>query len=153
MEEAEDAAAAAAAGGSMGTGPEILEDVEISPGQEEEEEFDDEEPTSEELEEVEEQLSDSIDARSGRQIERKARRVRATGKAATNVASFKFGSTGRKKRVRTQELDYADPLRYLRSATRTARLLTASEEVKLSDGIQVRLNVSDVALVLRTKVL
>ncbi|WJX42543.1 hypothetical protein P8452_29764 [Trifolium repens] len=138
MEEAEDAAAAAAAaaGGSMGTGPEILEDVEISPGQEEEEEFDDEEPTSEELEEVEEQLSDSIDARSGRQIERKARRVRATGKAATNVASFKFGSTGRKKRARTQELDYADPLRYLRSATRTARLLTASEEVKLSDGIQ-----------------
>jgi hypothetical protein len=138
MEEAEDAAAAAAAGGSMGTGPEILEDVEISPGQEEEEEFDDEEPTSEELEEVEEQLSDSIDARSGRQIERKARRVRATGKSATNVASFKFGSTGRKKRARTQELDYADPLRYLRSATRTARLLTASEEVKLSEGIQVR---------------
>ncbi|MCI15927.1 RNA polymerase sigma factor sigB-like, partial [Trifolium medium] len=74
---------------------------------------------------------DSIDARSGRQTERKARRVRAAGKAATNVVSFKFGSTGRKKRVRTQEVDYSDPLRYLRSTTRATRLLTASEEVKL----------------------
>ncbi|CAJ2642587.1 unnamed protein product [Trifolium pratense] len=136
MEAAEAAAAAAAGGGSTGIGPEIIQEVEISPIQEEEEEFDDEEPTSEELEDAQEQFSDSIDARSGRQTERKARRVRAAGKAATNVVSFKFGSTGRKKRVRTQEVHYSDPLRSLRSTTRATRLLTASEEVKLSEGIQ-----------------
>ncbi|GAU33669.1 hypothetical protein TSUD_310770 [Trifolium subterraneum] len=129
-----EAAEAAAAAGSMATGSEIIQEVEIIPAQEEE--FDDEEPTIEELEDAEEQLSDSIDVRSGRQTERKARRVRAAGKAATNVVSFKFGSTGRKKRVRTQEVASSDPLRYLRSATRATRLLTASEEVKLSGGIQ-----------------
>ncbi|XP_058785734.1 RNA polymerase sigma factor sigB [Vicia villosa] len=118
--EAQDAVAE----GSVVTGPETTE------------EFDQEEPTIEELEDVEEELSNSIDARSGRLTERKARRVRASGKAATNIVSFKSGSTSRKKRVRTQEIDYSDPLRYLRSTTKSTKLLTSSEEVKLSAGIQ-----------------
>lgn len=125
---------AVAGGGSVSNGAEILEDVDISPNQEE---LDEEEPTCEELENSEEQLSDSIDARSGRQTERKARRVRASGKAATNIVSFKSGSTSRKRRVRTQEVDYSDPLRYLRTTTRTTRLLTPAEEIKYSEGIQV----------------
>ncbi|XP_004500709.1 RNA polymerase sigma factor sigB [Cicer arietinum] len=124
---------AVAGGGSVSNGAEILEDVDISPNQEE---LDEEEPTCEELENSEEQLSDSIDARSGRQTERKARRVRASGKAATNIVSFKSGSTSRKRRVRTQEVDYSDPLRYLRTTTRTTRLLTPAEEIKYSEGIQ-----------------
>lgn len=122
------------AGGSIGTGAEIIEDVDVSPNQEE---FDDEEPTFEELELEEEQLSNSIDARSGRQTERKAKRVRAAGKATANIVSFKSGSSTRKKRVRAQEVDYSDPLRYLRTTTRTTRLLTPAEEIKLSEGIQV----------------
>jgi len=132
MEAAEDAAAVSIA---TGPGPDIMD---IIPNLEED--FnDDQEPTSEELEDVEEQLFDtSIDARSGRQTERKAKRVRASGKAATNIVSFKSGSTGRKKRVRTQEVDYSDPLRYLRTTTRTTRLLTPSEEIKFSEGIQVK---------------
>ncbi|KAI5402239.1 RNA polymerase sigma factor sigB [Lathyrus oleraceus] len=119
---------------AVAEGPQIMEDVDTSSTQEEE--LEDEEPTSEELEVAEEELSDSIDARSGRQTERKARRVRACGKAATNIVSFKSGSISRKKRVRTQEIDYSDPLRYLRNTTRSTKLLTISEEVKLSAGIQ-----------------
>jgi len=138
MEATEDAASAAVSSIATGPGPDIMEHLHISPNQEEDFNYDDE-PTSEELEDVEEQLFDtSIDARSGRQTERKARRVRASGKAATNIVSFKSGSTTRKKRVRTQEVDYSDPLRYLRSTTRTTRLLTPSEEVKFSEGIQVK---------------
>lgn len=128
--EAEDVVA----GGSMGTGAEIMEDADINPGQEE---FDDEELTCDELEHVEELLSDSIAARSSRQTERKARRVRAAEKATTNIVAFKSGSTGRKKRVPKQEVDYSDPLRYLRTTTRATKLLTPAEEIKLSEGIQV----------------
>ncbi|KAK7277427.1 hypothetical protein RIF29_18579 [Crotalaria pallida] len=96
-----------------------------------------EEPTHDELERLQQQLSDSIAVRSTRQTERKARRVRATEKAATNMVSFKLGSTGsRKKRVPTQEVDYSDPLRYLRATTSASRLLTATEEIELSQGIQ-----------------
>ncbi|KAK7290725.1 hypothetical protein RIF29_05344 [Crotalaria pallida] len=96
-----------------------------------------EEPTHDELERLQQQLSDSIAVRSTRQTERKARRVRATEKAATNMVSFKPGSTGsRKKRVPTQEVDYSDPLRYLRATTSASRLLTATEEIELSQGIQ-----------------
>lgn len=127
MEAAEDAVSIA----TGPAGPDIMEHLHISPNQEDD--FND----VEELEDVEEQLFDtSIDARSGRQTERKARRVRASGKAATNIVSFKSGSTTRKKRVRTQEVDYSDPLRYLRTTTRTTRLLTPSEEIKFSEGIQ-----------------
>ncbi|XP_061372463.1 RNA polymerase sigma factor sigB isoform X2 [Gastrolobium bilobum] len=126
--EAEDVA-----GGSMGTGSEITEDVGISPG---EEESDHVEPTNEELERLQEQLSNSIAVRSRRQTERKDKRVRAAEKAATNIVSFKYGSTSRKKRVPMQEVDYSDPLRQLRTTTNTTRLLTPTEEIELSEGIQ-----------------
>ncbi|XP_057436658.1 RNA polymerase sigma factor sigB [Lotus japonicus] len=127
--EAEDVVA----GGSMGAGAEVMEAVDISPS---EEEFDDAEPTLEELEREQEELSNSITARSSRQTERKAKRVRATEKATTNIVSFKSGSTSRKKRVPVQEVDYSDPLRYLRTTTRATRLLTPTEEIELSEGIQ-----------------
>ncbi|CAI9769670.1 unnamed protein product [Fraxinus pennsylvanica] len=93
------------------------------------------EPSHEELELLEAQLSRSIAVRSNRQTERKARRARAAEKAAANVVSVKSGSTSRKKRV-LQDIDYSDPLRYLRGTTSSSRLLTAAEEQKLSVGIQ-----------------
>lgn len=100
-------------------------------------ESDEMEPTVEELELLQVQLSESIAVRSERQTERKARRSRAAEKAAASVVSIKSGSTGRKKRASVQEVDYSDPLRYLRGTTSTSRLLTANEELELSEGIQV----------------
>ncbi|OIV97532.1 hypothetical protein TanjilG_12289 [Lupinus angustifolius] len=118
--------------GVVSAGAEIMEHVynDIK------EESDDAEPTYEELERLHQQLSDSIAVRSTRQTERKAKRVRAAEKSATPMVSFKSGSTSRKKRVPTQEVDYSDPLRYLRATTSTSRLLTPSEEIELSEGIQ-----------------
>ncbi|GAU33668.1 hypothetical protein TSUD_310750 [Trifolium subterraneum] len=55
---------------------------------------------------------------------------RPAGKAATNVLSFKFGSTGK------VDVDSSDPQCYLRSTTTATMLLTPSEQVKLSEGIQ-----------------
>ncbi|KAK7310554.1 hypothetical protein RJT34_08128 [Clitoria ternatea] len=120
------------AGGSLGAGANIMEDINLSPS---EGESDDVEPSHEELERLQEQLSNSIAVRSRRQPERKARRVRAAEKATTNIVSFKSG-TSRRKRVHTQEVDHSDPLRYLRTTTSTSRLLTPTEEIKLSEGIQ-----------------
>ncbi|KAG8391359.1 hypothetical protein BUALT_Bualt01G0179600 [Buddleja alternifolia] len=100
---------------------------------------DDVEPSAEELQFLEEQLSNSIAVRSNRQTERKARRSRAAEKAAANIVSVKSGSSSRKKRSSVQDVDYNDPLRYLRGTTSTSRLLTASEEHMLSGGIQVLL--------------
>lgn len=100
-------------------------------------ESDELEPTNEELERLEEQLSRSIAVRSRRQTERKAKRTRAAEKAAANVVSVKSGSTNRKRRGALQDVDYSDPLRYLRGTTSTSRLLTANEELELSEGIQV----------------
>ncbi|KAI3444908.1 hypothetical protein Pfo_001573 [Paulownia fortunei] len=97
------------------------------------------EPSAEELEFLEAQLSKSIAVRSKRQTERKARRTRAAEKAAANIVSVKSGSSSRKKRSAIQDVDYSDPLRYLRGTTSTSRLLTASEEQVLSEGIQVLL--------------
>ncbi|KAF5946556.1 hypothetical protein HYC85_016784 [Camellia sinensis] len=99
-------------------------------------EADDLEPMHEELELLEEQISNSIAVRSSRQTERKARRTKAAEKAAANVVSVKSGSTSRKKRASLQDIDYSDPLRYLRGTTSTSRLLTATEEHELSGGIQ-----------------
>ncbi|XP_021283422.1 RNA polymerase sigma factor sigB [Herrania umbratica] len=99
-------------------------------------ESDELEPTNEELELLEEQLSRSIIVRSRRQTERKAKRTRAAEKAAVNVVSVKSGSTNRKKRGALQDVDYSDPLHYLRVTTSTSRLLTANEELELSEGIQ-----------------
>ncbi|KAL1535883.1 RNA polymerase sigma factor sigB-like [Salvia divinorum] len=100
---------------------------------------DDVEPSAEELEFLESQLSNSITVRSKRQTERKARRSRAAEKAAANIVSVKSGSSSRKKRSSVQEVDYSDPLRYLRGTTSSSRLLTASEEQMLSEGIQALL--------------
>lgn len=121
------------AGESMGAGAEMMEGVDLSPSEGES----DVEPSHEELERLQEQLSNCIAVRSRRQPERKAKRVRAAEKASTTVASFKPGSSSRKKRVSTQDVDYSDPLRYLRTTTSTSRLLTSTEEIKLSEGIQV----------------
>lgn len=101
-------------------------------------EADDVEPTHEELELLQAQLSNGIPVRSWRQTERKARRTRAAEKAAATVVSVKSGSTIRKKRASLQDVDHSDPLRYLRATTSTSRLLTATEEIELSEGIQVR---------------
>ncbi|KDP39610.1 hypothetical protein JCGZ_02630 [Jatropha curcas] len=94
------------------------------------------EPTHEELELLQKQLSEGIAVRSRRQTERKERRTRAAEKAAANVMSWKSGSTSKKKRGPLQEVDYSDPLRYLRGTTSTSKLLTATEELELSEGIQ-----------------
>lgn len=100
------------------------------------EESDDVEPTHEELALLDSQLSESIAVRSNRQTERKHKRSRAAERAAASVVSVKSGSTSRKKRTSSQDIDYSDPLRYLRGTTGSSRLLTASEEHKLSAGIQ-----------------
>lgn len=100
------------------------------------EELDDSGPTDEELALLQEQLIKSIAVRSKRQTERKFRRARAAEKAAASVVSVKSGSSSRKKRTSLQDVDYSDPLRYLRGTTSTTRLLTAAEELELSDGIQ-----------------
>ncbi|XP_074350897.1 RNA polymerase sigma factor sigB-like [Apium graveolens] len=94
------------------------------------------EPTVEELQLLQEELSKSIAVRSCRQPERKARRARAAEKASATVVSVKSGSTSKKKRG-SQEIDHSDPLRYLRQTTSSSRLLTAAEEQELSEGIQV----------------
>lgn len=93
-------------------------------------------PTTEELELLQDELS-TIAVRSRRQTERRAKRTRAAEKIATSVVSVKSGSSSRKKRNSVQEVDYSDPLRYLRATTSNSRLLTATEELELSEGIQV----------------
>ncbi|XP_050225478.1 RNA polymerase sigma factor sigB isoform X2 [Mercurialis annua] len=99
-------------------------------------ESDDLEPIPEELELLEEQLSEGIVVRSRRQTERKARRACAAEKASTSVLSMKSGFTAKKKRASTQEVDHSDPLRYLRATTASSKLLTGTEELELSAGIQ-----------------
>ncbi|XP_031276175.1 RNA polymerase sigma factor sigB [Pistacia vera] len=99
-------------------------------------ESDDMEPSNEELKLLEEQLSQSIAVRSMRQTERKAKRTRSAEKAASNIVSVRSGTTSRKKRASLQEVDYSDPLRYLRATTSSSKLLTANEELELSEGIQ-----------------
>ncbi|KAK4270031.1 hypothetical protein QN277_023119 [Acacia crassicarpa] len=120
-------------GGSLGTEAETMRNGSINNN---EEESDDVEPTNEELESLEEQLFGNIAVRSKRQTERKARRARAAERASTNILSFKSSSSSRKKRTATQEVDYTDPLRYLRATTSTSKLLSPTEELELSEGIQ-----------------
>ncbi|RWW74158.1 hypothetical protein BHE74_00017915 [Ensete ventricosum] len=87
-----------------------------------------------EVEEME--YCENVAVRSGRQTERRARRARAAEKAAAGVLTLKSGSSGKKKCSTLQEIDYSDPLHYLRGMTSTSRLLTAAEEVELSEAIQ-----------------
>ncbi|CAN4126096.1 unnamed protein product [Withania somnifera] len=92
------------------------------------------EPSPEELEIFHSELSNVIAVKSNRQTERKARRAKAVERAAANVVSMKSGFTSRKKRALLKDVDYSDPLRYLRGTS--SKLLTASEEQELSRGIQ-----------------
>lgn len=95
-----------------------------------------EEPSCEELEFLEAQLSKSIAVRSKRQTERKEKRNRAAEKAAADVVSVKSSSSSRKKRSSLQDIDYSDPLRYLRGTASSSKILTISEEQMFSKGIQ-----------------
>ncbi|XP_074272760.1 RNA polymerase sigma factor sigB [Silene latifolia] len=97
---------------------------------------DDLEPSPEELLLLEAELAESVAVRSTRQVERKAKRARAAEKGVSSGIPLKVGSSSRKKRTSVQEVDYNDPLRYLRGTTSTSKLLSASEEIKLSAGIQ-----------------
>lgn len=94
-----------------------------------------EEPTVED-ELLQAELLKSVAVRSRRQLQRKARRARAAKKTAATIVSVKSGSTRQKKRV-LKELDQSDPLWYLRQTDSSSRLLTATEEQELSQGIQV----------------
>ncbi|KAJ9185691.1 hypothetical protein P3X46_005289 [Hevea brasiliensis] len=94
------------------------------------------EPSHEELELLQKQISEGIAVRSRRQTERKTRRTRAAEKTAANVMPVKSSSTSKKKRASLQDVDYSDPLHYLRGTASTSRLLTATEELELSEGIQ-----------------
>ncbi|ONH94543.1 hypothetical protein PRUPE_7G021900 [Prunus persica] len=120
-------------GASMGSETALVENHFIQVAIKESEDV---ESTNQEFELLREQLSEGITARSSRQIERKARRAKAAEKAAASVVSVKSGSTSRKKRASLQDVDHSDPLRYLRATTHTSRLLTANEEIELSEGIQ-----------------
>nr|AKC88668.1 sigma factor [Pelargonium echinatum] len=94
------------------------------------------EPTNEELKFLE-QLSSAAAVRSNRQSERKAKRARATEKAAANVVSVKSGYTRRKnKRATSHNSNPNDPFRHLAPAVKGTRLLTMDEERILSEGIQ-----------------
>lgn len=100
-------------------------------------ESNDVEPSADELEFLEALLSKNTTVRSTRQTERKSRRTRAAEKAASNTVSVRSGPSSRKNQSSLKDVDYSDPLRYFRGATNTSRLLTASEEQALSQGIQV----------------
>lgn len=101
------------------------------------EESEDQDPTSEELELLEEQFFHNIAVRSNRQTERKVKRAKAKEKVSSSVLRLNSGSASRKKRVSLPDIDYNDPLRFIRGTTSSSRLLTAGEELKLSEGIQV----------------
>ncbi|KAJ6854997.1 RNA polymerase sigma factor sigB-like [Populus alba x Populus x berolinensis] len=93
-------------------------------------------PTHEELALLQKQLSESIVVRSKRQTQRKAKRARAAEKADANFVFMKSSSACKKKHVPVQEVDQSDPLRFFRGASTSSRLLSATEEVELSEGIQ-----------------
>lgn len=82
------------------------------------------------------EIYNSIAVKSGRQTERRARRVRAAEKPAGAI-SRKSGMPGKKKRSSIQPIDYSDPLRYFRGTTNTSKLLSVAEELELSEAIQV----------------
>lgn len=83
------------------------------------------------------QDADNIAVKSARQSERRARRTRATMKAATIVRSSpKLAASSKKKRSKGPST--MNPLGSLWKMT-GRKLLTAKEEVELSNGIQVRL--------------
>ncbi|XP_037421060.1 RNA polymerase sigma factor sigB [Triticum urartu] len=80
------------------------------------------------------QDADNIAVKSARQLERRARRTRATIKAATIVRSSPKLATSSKKK-RSKGPSTMNPLGSLWKMT-GRKLLTAKEEVELSNGIQ-----------------
>ncbi|WOL19009.1 RNA polymerase sigma factor sigB-like [Canna indica] len=92
--------------------------------------------------------TENIAVKSRRQTERRARRARAAEKGAAGVISQNYGSSGKKKCSTLQEIDYSDPLRFLRGTTSTSKLLTAAEEIELSEGIQDLLKLERLKLLL-----
>ncbi|TYI16479.1 hypothetical protein ES332_A08G258100v1 [Gossypium tomentosum] len=127
-------------------GDSLEDDCEFEEGDSEQnstKESDEPEPTNEELELLEEQLSGNIAVRSKGQPERKARRMRAAEKAAANVVSVKSSSTNKKRHGAVRDGN-SDPLRFLRGTNDTSRLLTANEELELSEGIQDLLKLESV---------
>lgn len=115
------------------------------------------EPTIEELQLLEEQLSASITVRSKRQVERKERRTRAAEKAEAGVVSVKSASASRgrvatatKSGLSRRRGEKKDVLAFLGGMT-NAKLLTAAEEVELSKGIQDLLKLQEVHAALETR--
>lgn len=94
------------------------------------------EPSNEELELLEAELFDGIAVRSNRQTERRTRREKAAEKAEINSVPVKVLSPSRKKRSASRKVNYNDPLRHFRAMASKFKLLTAKEEVELSNGIQ-----------------
>ncbi|KAL9262289.1 RNA polymerase sigma factor sigB-like protein [Drosera capensis] len=94
------------------------------------------EPSNEELELLEAELFDGIAVRSNRQTERRARREKAAEKAEINIVPLKVHSPSRKKRTSSRKVNYNDPLHHFRGMASKFKLLTAKEEVELSNGIQ-----------------
>ncbi|XP_076897215.1 RNA polymerase sigma factor sigB-like, partial [Bidens hawaiensis] len=108
------------------------------------------EPTAEELQLLEEQLSASIAVRSKRQVKRKERRIRAAERAEAGSLSVKSaGGRGRAAAVAVKpgasrrRGEKKDVLAFLGGMT-NAKLLTAAEEVELSKGIQDLLKLQEV---------
>lgn len=100
-------------------------------------------PTNEELQLLEAELPESIAVKSTRQVERKAKRERAAERAAEKAGSnvtVNWASNSGRRRTSVQEANHSDPLRFLRGDISRSKLLTASEEVELSIGIQDSLN-------------
>lgn len=78
----------------------------------------------------------NITARSSRQMERRARRARASEKAASVASAISPTRSSRKgKKAISSKGHISDSIRLLRDWS-SSRLLTASEEVELSRGIQ-----------------
>lgn len=108
-----------------------------------------EELTAGEADLLQAELLRSIAVRSKRQPQRKSRQARAAKKTSATVVSVNSGSTSPTK-CGLQETDHSDPLRYLRQTSSSSKLLTATEEQELSEGIQVYFNFLIFATLFRT---
>ncbi|XP_071716170.1 RNA polymerase sigma factor sigB-like isoform X2 [Rutidosis leptorrhynchoides] len=137
-----------------------LPDSDISINKPESQFLEEDGPTIEELQFLEEQLSASIAVRSKRQVERKERRSRATEKAEAGIVSIKSASAARGRVAHTtvatksglsrRRGERKDVLAFLGGMT-NAKLLTAAEEVELSKGIQDLLKLQEVHTALETR--
>ncbi|KAG9145834.1 hypothetical protein Leryth_027296 [Lithospermum erythrorhizon] len=100
-------------------------------------EYDDTEATPEELKLLDAELERSVAVRSRRQTEHRSKRTRAAEKAAADIMLVKSGSTSTsQKKPSSQDVVHPDRLRYFRGRSSNSRLLSATEEKQLSEGIQ-----------------